>query len=188
MSDLFHPAVLSPAASPTATITRRQFTVSWSAVDPLLHMRNTAYFDAANDTRLGYLDACGWTPERFDALRIGPITFDERIRYRRELRLRQAFVVSLELAGVSMDASRFRLRSRFLDERGRNLAELTSDMGWLDITARKLANVPHDLTQVILSLPHTPDFKELTARRREGAPPPRRRSLEQRVQVVVRDD
>jgi acyl-CoA thioester hydrolase len=187
MSDELRPAILAPA-SPTLPKTRRAFTVSWSAVDPLLHMRNTAYFDAANDTRLSYLDASGWSPERFDSLRIGPITFDERIRYRRELRLRQEFIVSLELAGVSMDASRFRLRSRFLDARGRNLAELTSEMGWLDITARKVANVPYELSKVIIDLPHTPDFRELTARRREAAPPPRRKSLEQRIQVVVRDD
>lgn len=144
---------------------QRRFIVGWGSIDANDHMRNTAYFDAAADVRLAFLESRGWTRERFDELHLGPIAFDERIRYRREIRLREAFDVTLELAGISADGARLRLRSRFLDGNERELAELTSELGWMDLVARRLAPVPGALADAFLELKPTPDFTELTARR-----------------------
>jgi acyl-CoA thioester hydrolase len=139
----------------------RHFLVGWGAVDANGHMRNTAYFDAAADVRLAFLESRGWDRGRLEATGLGPVAFEERVTYRRELRLRDGFIVTLELAGVSADGARLRLRSRFLDREERELAALTSDLGWMDLATRRLAPAPRELADSLLQLTCTDDFTAL---------------------------
>jgi acyl-CoA thioester hydrolase len=143
----------------------RHFVVAWGAVDANDHMRNTAYFDAAADVRLAFLESRGWDRDRLAGTGLGMIAFEERVTYRRELRLRDGFSVTLELAGVSADGARVRLRSVFLDREEHELATLTSDLGWMDRTTRRVAPVPGDLAEVFLQLACTADFALLESRR-----------------------
>lgn len=82
----------------------RHFVVAWGAVDANDHMRNTAYFAAA--VRLAFLESRGWDRDRLARTGLGMIAFEERVTYRRELRLRDGFAVTLECAGVSADGAR----------------------------------------------------------------------------------
>lgn len=143
----------------------RHFVVAWGAVDANDHMRNTAYFDAAADVRLAFLESRGWARNRLSATGLGMIAFEERITYRRELRLRDGFAVTLELAGVSADGARVRLRSLFLDREENELASLTSDLGWMDRATRRVAPVPGELAEVFLQLACTADFAPIESRR-----------------------
>lgn len=143
----------------------RHFVVAWGAVDANDHMRNTAHFDAAADVRLAFLESRGWDRNRLAGIGLGMIAFEERVMYRRELRLRDGFAVTLELAGVSADGARVRLRSVFLDREENELATLTSDLGWMDRATRRVAPVPADLAEVFLQLACTADFALITSRR-----------------------
>lgn len=139
----------------------RAFVVGWGQVDANGHMRNTAFFDAAADTRLAFLESRGWDRPRLETTGLGVIAFTEEVAYRRELRLRDPFVVTLELAGVRSDGSRARLRSRFLAVDGTEHAALTSEIGWMDLTTRRLEAVPPMLAETFLELTTTDDFRGL---------------------------
>lgn len=142
----------------------RRFLVGWGSVDANGHMRNTAYFDAAADVRLAFLESRGWDRRRFEDAGIGPVALEEHIRYRHELRLREAFDVTLELAGIGPDGARLRLRSRFLGREAREGAALTSDLAWMDLRSRRLCPVPADLAEAFLQLVPTEDFEPLAPR------------------------
>ncbi len=71
-------------ADPVAPF-EQQIVVRWQDIDANRHLRNTAYSEFATDTRFRYVAALGYTQERFEALRFGPVILREDIRYRREV-------------------------------------------------------------------------------------------------------
>jgi acyl-CoA thioester hydrolase len=70
-------------------------------------------------------------------------------------------VVRLELAELSPDGARFRLRTTFVRADGRTAATVTSTIGWLDLGERRLTTPPEDLRALVADLPRTDDFTEL---------------------------
>jgi acyl-CoA thioester hydrolase len=135
--------------------------VSWNHLDANGHMANTAYLDMAVDVRFLYFTSCGFSPEEFVAWGIGPVVRRDEVDYFRELRMLQTVRVSLLLAGLSDDASRFRLVNEFRREDGELCARLTSQGGWLDIKARKLVAPPEKLKGALLALERTEAYAQL---------------------------
>jgi acyl-CoA thioester hydrolase len=85
----------------------------------------------------------------------------DELEYYRELHLLDAVTVTLELAGISPDASRFRLRNDFLRQDGSLAARLITTGGWLDLGRRRLVAPPETLAALLSALPRTADFEEL---------------------------
>jgi acyl-CoA thioester hydrolase len=115
----------------------------------------------AVDVRFLCFTSCGFSPAEFMASGIGPVVRRDEVDYFRELRMLQPVRVSLLLAGLSDDASRFRLVNEFRREDGELCARLTSQGGWLDIKARKLVAPPEKLADALRGLEHTEDFQRL---------------------------
>lgn len=139
----------------------RRFAVRWGDVDFNGHMRNTAYLDVSGDVRMLCFAAAGFPTSEFARLRFGPVVRRDELEYFRELRLLDEFSVSLVVAGLSEDGSRFRLRNEFGAADGARVARVTSDGGWLDLERRRLAPPPPELAGILLSLPRTDDFEML---------------------------
>jgi hypothetical protein len=93
--------------------------------------------------------------------RIGPVVTTDELQYRAELRLQDRAVVRLELARLSGDGARFRLRNTIVRADGRTAAIVSSSIEWLDLGERRLATPPDDLRRLVAELPHTEDFCEL---------------------------
>ncbi len=137
----------------------QEFRVRWPDVDFNQHMRNAAYLGCAEDLRMRYLDAGGWSMERFTELRLGPVVLEDRLVYRKELRLLEPFRVDLELAGASEGAERMRVRNRFFRISDEALcATVDSLVLWLDLAARRPVAPPAALRDLWLALPRTGDF------------------------------
>ena len=85
----------------------------------------------------------------------------DELNYRAELRLLDRAVVRLELAGLSTDGGRFRLRNTIVRADGRTTATVTSSIAWLNLDERRLTTPPADLYALIADLPRTEDFAEL---------------------------
>ena len=92
----------------------------------------------------------------------------DEIVYRAEIRLQEEVRVSLELAGLSDDGSRFRLRNTFCRDDGRIAAVVTTDAGWLDLDLRRLAAPPPVLLEGLRHLVRTENFEELPSSLKDG--------------------
>jgi len=85
----------------------------------------------------------------------------EELEYFRELELLDEVRVTLLLAGLSEDASRFRLQNEFWRGRGVLMARLRSLGGWLDLGVRRLMVPPPALIVALRALGRTSDFEIL---------------------------
>ena len=69
--------------------------------------------------------------------------------------------MTLALAGISPDGSRFRIRNEFFREDGKMAARVTTQGGWLNLELRKLTAPPPELVDVFSALARTGDFQEM---------------------------
>jgi acyl-CoA thioester hydrolase len=123
------------------------------------HMRNTAYLDTAGDVRMMFFESRGFSMREFERLRLGPVVTRDELDYRREFRLLEQMDVTLELAGISDDGSRFRLRNVFVRPDGKVAAIVTTEGGWFSLESRRLTVPPEPLLEAIRSLCRTDDFQ-----------------------------
>ena len=121
-------------------------------------MRNTAFLDKSADVRMMFFAENGFSMSEFSRLKLGPVILKDEVEYRREVGLLQEIVVTLALAGLPADGSRFVLRNEILRPDGTLCARVTSTGGWLDLATRKLVTPPEVLLAALRSLPRTSDF------------------------------
>lgn len=138
-----------------------RFRAGWGEMDFNAHMANTAYLDLSADARFLFFEANGFRASDFERERIGPVVLRDTIEYRAEIRLQEEFTVTLELAGLSDDGSRFRLRNTFEKSDRRMAAIVTTDAGWLSLETRRLVVPPPDLLSAMNLLSRTGDFEVL---------------------------
>ncbi len=139
----------------------RTFHARWGDMDFNAHMRNTAYLDVSGDVRMMYFAEHGFPMSEFRSLHLGPVILKDEIEYFKELHLLEPLKVNLLLAGLSPDASRFRLRNEFFRGDGSLAARVTSLGGWLNLKDRRLAPPPGQLAALISDLPQTADYEEI---------------------------
>src|SRR5213076_552521 len=113
------------------------------------------------DVRMMYFDSQGFAASEFSRLRLGPVVRRDEVDYFRELHLLDSIRVTFTLAGISDDASRFRIRNEIYREDGQMAARVTSLGGWFDLAARKLIVPPDALAEALRSLDRTEDFEKL---------------------------
>ena len=139
----------------------KRLVAGWGDMDFNSHMRNTAFLDKSADVRMMFFAANGFPMEEFLRQRIGPVIRKDEVEYFREIRLLEEFRVTLALAGLSADGSRFLLRNEFWRDGEQLSARVTSAGGWLDLARRKLATPPGALLAALRQLPETADFQVL---------------------------
>ncbi len=144
----------------------RRFVVRWADADANGHLRNTAYAEYANDTRVALLASLGYAWTRFQALRLGPVLFREEIEYRREAAIGEEVLVDALAAGMAPDVSRWSIRHRLWKPDGTEMAQITVVGSWLDLEARRAVAPPADLAGAFLSMARSEPFAELHAIRK----------------------
>lgn len=144
----------------------RRFVVRWADADANGHLRNTAYAEYANDTRVALLASIGYAWTRFQALRLGPVLFREEIEYRREAAIGEEVLVDALAAGLAPDVSRWSIRHRLWKPDGTEMAQVTVVGSWLDLEARRAVAPPADLAEAFRSMPRSEPFAEFPAIRK----------------------
>ena len=139
----------------------KTFIAGWGDMDFNSHMRNTAYLDKSADTRMMFFSDNGFPMSKMTELRIGPVVSRDEVEYFREAGLLETLRVTIALAGMAEDGSRFAIRNEFYRADGKLAARVTSGGGWLDLAARKLVVPPEALLAALRSLPQTDDFQVL---------------------------
>ncbi|MGB9991287.1 thioesterase family protein [Massilia sp. SM-13] len=139
----------------------RRMVAGWGDMDFNSHMANTSFLDKASDIRMLFLSEHGYPMGEFKRLNIGPVVMKDDIAYFKEVTLLENITVTLAVAGLSQDGSRWMLRSDIYRSDGKLAARINSTGGWLDLTARKLVTPPPSLLAAWQSLYQTDDFQEL---------------------------
>jgi acyl-CoA thioester hydrolase len=146
-------------------MTRRAYSIdtfaAWADMDANAHMANVAYLSKCVDARMSYFKAHGFPVSEFAKRRIGPVVRRDELEYHRELGLLDPLTVTLELAGLAPDGSRFRFRNEILTGEGKLAARITSEGGWLDLAKRKLIAPPEDLLEALQAMPPAAEFERL---------------------------
>lgn len=138
---------------------RKQFFAGWGDMDFNAHMRNTAYLDKSGDIRMMFFSEHGFPMAEFVQMKFGPVVMKDHIEYYREVQLLEELTVSLSVAGLSPDGSRWIIQNDFFRSGGKPAAKVTSEGGWLDLETRKLVPPPNGLKEALNSLPRTTDYR-----------------------------
>ena len=147
----------------------QQYRARWSDMDFNQHMRNAAYLGCGEETRMRYLDAHGWTMAEFMKRKLGPVVLEDKLNYKKELKLLEAFRVDLALAASTEDGRRMKLRNRFFRESDNALCAIVdSVVVWFDLVERKPVVPPDELRQLWFNLARTEDFEVYGAGPRTG--------------------
>ena len=133
----------------------------WGDMDFNSHMKNTAFLDKSADVRMMFFAENGFPVAEFARLRLGPVIMKDEVEYRKEVGLLEEISVTLSIAGMSPDGSRFLLQNEIFRSEGVLCARVKSAGGWLDLAARKLVAPPTALLATMQTLPKTGDFTEL---------------------------
>lgn len=133
----------------------------WADMDFNSHMKNTAFLDKSADVRMMFFSENGFPASEFSRLRLGPVVMKDEVEYQREVSLLEEITVTLAIAGLSPDGSRFMMRNEILRSDSKLCARVTSSGGWLDLSRRKLVTPPPALLAALQSLPQTSDFVQL---------------------------
>jgi acyl-CoA thioester hydrolase len=135
----------------------------WGDMDSNSHMRNTAFLDKSVDVRMMFFAENGFPADELLRRRLGPVVMKDEVEYYKEVRLLQPLRITLLLAGLAEDGSRFSIRNELWREDGTLTAQVTSTGGWLDLVTRKLVVPPEELLAALRSLTPTEDFRVLAS-------------------------
>jgi len=136
----------------------------WGDMDFNSHMRNTAFLDKSGDVRMKFFSENEFPMQEFMRLKIGPVVLKDEIEYYREIHLLEKITVTLSIAGLSENGSRFLMRNHFFHADNKLAAKVTSAGGWLNLSSRRLTRPPEKLLAALKSLPKTADFIEIPSR------------------------
>lgn len=142
-------------------IFEKTFHVGWANVDFNGHLGNTSFMDLAVDVRMFFFAENGFSPKEFQRQRFGPVILKDEIEYYKEMYLLDKIRITFQGAGISDDASRFKIRNEFFREDGKLAARLNTTGGWLSFEKRKLIVPPTELADAMRSLVRTDDFEVL---------------------------
>lgn len=140
----------------------KEFEVRWNDIDANRHLANSAYINYMSHTRLSYMLENGFGQSKMVEYNIGPVVFYEHMYYFKEVFPGKPIKVSLQLKGLSENGMYFSFLHNFYDHNGKNIARCEMMGGWIDLTERKLRELPEELLTNLGNLGKTDDFKVLT--------------------------
>lgn len=134
------------------------YEVRWDDVDPLQHLRHTAYSTYAAQTRLGLFKEYGVDFLPSEGTPMSPVLFREELIYRREVRLDDTIRVTGQVSVLSPDATSWAMRHEIFRGDGVHAATVSVSGAWIDLDLRKLTAPSADVAAAMNGLPRTDDF------------------------------
>ena len=125
-----------------------QYQVAWVDVDMNGHMANSKFLDYATQTRFRSIASRGFSPADFQSHGVGPVIFEDHLRYHRELRFLDEFTVTHSYESLDAEGRKFRVVNLFRRD-GEEVAEVTALGAWFDLRTRKIVAPPADLAAAL---------------------------------------
>src|SRR5436190_8911963 len=86
-----------------------EFQVIWADIDANRHMRHTAYNDYAAQVRLQFFADHGFSVNKLEEEKTGPILFREETLFVKEVGMNEKIKVDLKLSAMRKDGSRWKI-------------------------------------------------------------------------------
>lgn len=137
----------------------KEIQIRWSDLDPNVHLRHSVYYDWGALSRIEFLHEHKLTTGLMQQLHIGPILFKEECVFKKEIRLDDKVIISLQLLKAKRDYSRWSIQHIISKNDGVVSAILTVDGAWLNTEERKLAIPPPQVSDVFSQMPRGKDFQ-----------------------------
>ena len=138
----------------------KTFEVRATDLDVNRHLTSSVYLEYAIHARMSSMAELGLL-QVLEAEQVAPVVFRDEIDYRRELRVLDEVRVSVELAGLSEDVSRWLLHHEFTRSDGVVSARIRTSGAWFHLVTRKLTVPSPVLARDFATLHHTDDFEVL---------------------------
>ena len=90
-----------------------KFEVRWSDIDANKHLANSSYVQYCAQTRMAFMNTHKMGLKELSRWGIGPVILHERYSFFKEIYADQTVYVSLEIAGMSEDASIYQIVHKF---------------------------------------------------------------------------
>ena len=124
--------------------------IRWADCDANQHMRHSAYSDLCAHTRIGFLSAIGMTPQWFKQQGIGPVLFKEQTEYFREVFMGEEVKVTVEIGEPTGSKKSVCIVNKVYKPNGELAAQHQVVVGWMDVKARKVVELPEKIQQLYL--------------------------------------
>jgi len=138
---------------------KRQVDLRWSDLDPNFHLRHSVYYDFGAKLRMDYILSQGIPMSSFQIDHFGPILFREECTFRKEVKYGDVIFMSVKVAKLRKDYSRFTFLHEITKEDGTLCAILTVDGAWMDTIQRKLITPPQYIIDMCDNAPKPNDFQ-----------------------------
>ena len=125
-------------------------------------MRHTAYNDYAAESRVRLFDNYGLSLKDFNKLHIGPVLFQEKTNFLKEIAMGEDITVEVLLLGSSAGGERFKFLHNIYRGDGKLSAQIEIFAAWMDLTKRKLTIPPPIIIDVFEQMTKTDEFEIIT--------------------------
>jgi acyl-CoA thioester hydrolase len=141
------------------------YEVRWTDIDANRHVRYSAYIDAAAELRYRFFTQHDLSPEAFDQLGVGPVYTSLTANFFREVRLGETLTITYQLAGLSEQGIRWKVRHDFLKANGKKAVTVSLEGTILNLTTRQPTIPTPEIMAVFQLVPRTSDFEQLSESR-----------------------
>ncbi len=135
------------------------FPTRWADFDPNNHMRHSVYNDYAAESRVRLFNKYGLSIKEFNALHIGPILFQEKTNFFKEISMGEDITVEVLLLGASEKGERFKFLHNMYRGDGKLSAQIEIFGAWMDLEKRKLTTPPPFILEVLHQINKTDNFE-----------------------------
>ena len=126
-----------------------KFEVRWSDIDANKHLANSSYVQYCAQTRMAFMNTHKMGLKELSRWGIGPVILHERYSFFKEIFADQTIYVSLEIAGMSEDASIYQFIHKFYLPDGTHCATSEATGIWIDMMLRKTTTPPEEIVEVM---------------------------------------
>jgi len=123
------------------------FEVRWSDIDANRHLANFSYVQYCAQARMGFMNKHKMGLAQLNRWGIGPVILHESFSFFKEILPDQTVYVTVEIGGISDDASIYKFIHQFYLPDGTHCATAEATGVWIDMMLRKMTTPPDDIVE-----------------------------------------
>ena len=124
-----------------------KYKIDKSFIDFNGHLAEFGYYYYGVDGLRKLCEDKGCTPELYEELKIGPITFQTTVSFKKEVRENSTITVNPRIISISEDCKKWSSQSDIFNEKQEFCASIASNGAFMDHISRKVASPPKELQE-----------------------------------------